>query len=53
MWWTRFNESDIQNDWHEYTWPRLHASDNNLDKYIEMDAGIDDSLMVFRLAEAV
>jgi hypothetical protein len=52
MWWTRFNESDIQNDWHEYTSPRLHASDNNLDKYrdIEMDAGIDDYFQMVFLA---
>ncbi len=49
MWWTKFNESVIQNDLHEYTWPRLR--DNNLDKYIEMEAGIDDFfVMVFKLA---
>ncbi len=39
-------ESDICYDLHEHTWPRLR--DNNLDKHIEMDAGIDDSfVMVF------
>ncbi len=39
-------ESDIHYDWHEHTWPGLR--DNNLAKYIEVDAGMDEYFaMVF------
>ena len=41
-------ESDIHYGWHDHTWPRLR--DNNLDKYIEMDDGIDDYFAMVFLA---